>query len=247
MVVAATLMLSACGRNWCIAGLGPCEMFKKLEGTKPSTNVNFENPCGWNATGAPRNGLSLRANAALPIRVGQPVELLVQGGLAPYRAVLKNPASGTIVVNDVNPADPRSWRFTPSVTGMACVKVLENNMNIDDACDTCWLAIPVIAGTAVGGTRAATTGSPYQGGYVIPMGTYGLPSTAPATPSRPSGPATPAPKTGQPAGPTVAPPPTPVGGNMTPEEAYYFEELYGPEVTDAPAAIEGTVPADGPK
>lgn len=144
VVVAAAVVVSACGRNWCVAGLGPCEMFEKLDSSAKPKPYDPNNPCQWTSSGAPQNGLTFRAvNAPSPVRVGQEVELYASGGPkgGPYTPYVRNNMGTFTPLDAVDTAGARAWKFRATTAGFACVKVLDQGMSIDTPCDTCWLPI----------------------------------------------------------------------------------------------------------
>jgi predicted small secreted protein len=225
VVVLTSTLLSACGRNWCIGGVGPCDMFKGMARKPSDPNgpgiLDPNNPCGWNSVGNPRNGLTLQVlRAPNPLYVGQDVELFAVGGNPPYGTFAKNNVGTFTPIDGMGtPTGPRTWRFRASVPGLACVKVYDRDMTADALCDSCWVPLLVLPGTGTGGTTGgggvtptnrmggAGRGTPLAPGFAPnderydagSDGSYGQPATPPQ-----NGP----PSDGPPATPTGAVPPT---------------------------------------
>lgn len=143
VVVALTssALLSSCGRQWCVAGMGPCEL---QQNGGPGTDTGTRVQCGRVAgTTFPRNGLTLYINginpATMPTFVvnGPAARLSAAGGVASatYTYMIKSSnGSGQINIDS----------FVARAPGYVCLKVTDGTFGVNDSCDFCEREVQVL-------------------------------------------------------------------------------------------------------
>lgn len=128
--------VTGCGRNLCIAGMGPCAMFKDAENDRKKGGGDGGGgrvQCGKKpGTSNPRNGLVLlltNPDGGSNTKVAVGKSLVVSGaGLGVLNYAIKGPNEAGKLVGGL---------FTASKAGFVCLKVYDGTMGINSDCDLC--------------------------------------------------------------------------------------------------------------